>query len=609
MLLIESSLVRIKTFVRRYPMNEFAEQVLSFLRGNAPELIRVGGLDRIFLFGSLLRDDAELFHKCSDIDLLLVFADSVSTPATRATVCHSYQQVFLALQANIAACCSARIDVSVGIVSHFEFSNGINTRGEKLFGQRNDFLDLISGDSVRANETPTDFVDKWQDALHVLQETQSYRKRFLSAASKTEIADNSHTVPKETARAAARLCSLTNASSNPVANAYDFVRGGQYLEELLSRWRVSNEEYATLDRLIAKRRSTATLLEQNPLTETDRLLLWEILAFEAEEFLRQGLAAPAENRDQRPPRTRQSEAPWRSRPIWVSDDDRRFLRVSGRTTWWWPIEGNGSVPYRPDDIQVRVLPLQMELANPFVPAYEFIKQREQTRPGGATNGQLLALADYHIARSGDDERPLLELDVQRTPYYYFLASSIDPLAEEFRARDLAAFAGQPFKLFPNAFGLCMLVRSSDDQFLFGIRSRKGVALRPGESDVSVVEGLNPTKDIVAGSARVNLWQVAKRAADEEMAYDTTIDEIELLCFGVDLEYYQWLCLGLINARDSAEAILERRVAAAKDRYEYNDIFAIEASPAATMDFLENSGMWSSGIAATYYALRRLGRLP
>ncbi len=249
----------------------------------------------------------------------------------------------------------------------------------------------------------------------------------------------------------------------------------------------------------------------------------------------------------------------------------------------------------------------MPLQGSFAEVRKQIQQEESTKKGGLTPGKLLALTGYDTNRVGVGELPSLHLTLQQTGYFDFIASSVDARSLPARTLALSRFIprAQPLQGFPNGVAICLILQSSDGKLIFGRRSDGKVGPRRGEWDVSVVEGLHPTHDFDSATGRVDLTKAAIRGLREELGYLASSDEVELLGFGVDLEFYQWNVIGLVRARASALEIMQKRIAHAKDRHEYRYLHPVEAHPLEVLRFLWASRMWSSGLAASHYGLVRL----
>lgn len=299
---------------------------------------------------------------------------------------------------------------------------------------------------------------------------------------------------------------------------------------------------------------------------------------------------------------------WRPRPNWVTKGHiRSSLHIGTRPTWWIPIDGNGLFAYRRQDINAVVIPGELSLHPDFDEVYDQVFREESGKTGGMTNGDVLALQSYDINRLGVEENPTLHLNLQKTTFYRFYTACVDPRATESRTRHLSTFApeGSPLQDIPNAVGISLIVESSDKKFLFALRSAKRVGPRKGEWDVSVVEAIHPHKDSNKKTKRVDILKAAARGLAEELGVYPSTNDIEILGFGVDLEYYQWNIIGLVRIKAEAESILAGRVQLAKDRHEHRNLQPVDSAPLATLDFLKTHSMWSSGLATVYYALVRL----
>jgi hypothetical protein len=132
--------------------------------------------------------------------------------------------------------------------------------------------------------------DKYADATHSLVTAHTMRKRFLSDCMEGDDADSvrdkklewTTPVSKELQRASARLSAFYNRAVDD-ASAYDVNLGMKYLEALVEEWVPVAPEYGSLrDRIDARRGLRG---QPGPMTRRDELLMWEVLAYKAEDLL------------------------------------------------------------------------------------------------------------------------------------------------------------------------------------------------------------------------------------------------------------------------------------------------------------------------------------
>lgn len=111
-------------------------------------------------------------------------------------------------------------------------------------------------------------------------------------------------------------------------------------------------------------------------------------------------------------------------------------------------------------------------------------------------------------------------------------------------------------------GIVLTVVTADEKIVL-TRRRADTGIRPNELDVSVVEAIDPYQDAVENSngeqhsrKTIDLYKVAIRGLKQELGMVASRDQIHLLGFGVDLEYYQWNIIGTVNTNLTSSQIIE-----------------------------------------------------
>jgi hypothetical protein len=289
------------------------------------------------------------------------------------------------------------------------------------------------------------------------------------------------------------------------------------------------------------------------------------------------------------------------------------------------VEGDGRLLLEPANVQIRLEREPVELS-PFVRDARArvldAMAASTTDAGGvepAWNSEtLVTLLGYRIARTGAREDSQLLLSACPTDYATFTAT-VTGLDDELdvvgpdgtrtkssvRQRYLydeavtAEAIDRPLPELANGLGVALLVFTDDDKVILA-RRRTTARARPGERDVSVVEGLHTEHDRSAADA-LDVISSAVRGCEEELGIQVGRRDVKILALGVDMTYYQWSFLGLVNAPYTAAQILDRHALHARDRWEAR-LEAVPADPRAVFQRFKQDGVWDLGLVTAYLAL-------
>lgn len=269
----------------------------------------------------------------------------------------------------------------------------------------------------------------------------------------------------------------------------------------------------------------------------------------------------------------------------------------------------GRRSYRPEHLEVR-----LDATIPNAPDWVLSYGLERIPlPANATNGTALCgLMSIVPALVGDDEEQAVRLSCYRHDYLHHVrtvhAVGTNP---ELRALVTSHAAGVLLPHFAAGIGVVLWVRTSDNKLVMSVRSGN-VAVRKGERDASVVEGLHTTRDRAADCAdRVSVHTTCVEGCREELNIVVAPSDVDILAIGCDLDYYQCNFYGLVNAPMTyAEIVDARRRSGRAHRLEAREIQALSADPVQAFAELaegEANGapMWATAWAALYFALVRL----
>ncbi|WP_141135772.1 hypothetical protein [Cereibacter sphaeroides] len=152
-------------------------------------------------------------------------------------------------------------------------------------------------------------------------------------------------------------------------------------------------------------------------------------------------------------------------------------------------------------------------------------------------------------------------------------------------------------------GVAVLVITKDNIALL-TRRAQNTGARQCELDVSVVEGIDPTKDVdpSRATATIDVFRAIIRGCREELGFDPEPNEIKILGFGVDMAFYQYNFLAIVYSSLTYEEIARCRGTKAcyawEGRVEPHDL------KPHMIEVIQNEKMWGFASALIYWALLR-----
>jgi hypothetical protein len=300
------------------------------------------------------------------------------------------------------------------------------------------------------------------------------------------------------------------------------------------------------------------------------------------------------------------------------------VRLGSRTTSVYLVEGDGESVFEPGQITIHLRDTPAQIPEVVDAARKSMARKLNGRAAlrGSTvapwNGKTLAaLSSYRSSRSAAHESISLRLETTRTDYATFAATVLN-LDHEFAYQDTAGKRAvavlrhlyfptrahvdnavrQPVPFLANGLGVLLLVFTDDNKVILN-RRRESSFARPGERDVSVVEGMHATFD-TTGGGRLDVASSAIRGCREELGLEVTARDVRLLALAVDMKFYQWSFLGLVDAPCTAQEVLQRQSVNAKDRWE-GQLEVLEADPAVVLERLKADGAWDAALVCAYLA--------
>ena len=236
---------------------------------------------------------------------------------------------------------------------------------------------------------------------------------------------------------------------------------------------------------------------------------------------------------------------------------------------------------------------------------------------------MAALTGYRKSRTLTHEHVVMNLDMNVNDYATFAATVLS-LDSEIETVTRDGLKGQttlrreyfptpaavsravikPVPFLANGVGVVLLAFTDDEKVIL-TRRRDSSRARPGQRDVSVVEGIHAIHD-ASGTNRVDVYLTAIRACREELGVSVTSNDVQLLGFGVDMKYYQWNFFGIVELGCPSNEAMELHAVNAKDRWE-GQLEATAANPVTVFEHLYKDGSWDTALIATYLAFcKRIG---
>jgi hypothetical protein len=301
------------------------------------------------------------------------------------------------------------------------------------------------------------------------------------------------------------------------------------------------------------------------------------------------------------------------------------VTIAGHRTSVFLVGGDGATAFEPGDVLVRHRDSYAELPPGIVAARENAKSRivaagaDSTEVVTSWNGtSMVALCGYHVSSVSDSGEARLRLETCRNDYATFVATVLGldshiespagggtggTLRHEFLGDPKVVYGRirTPDPALANGVGVSLLAFTDDDKVIL-TRRRGSSMTRPGGRDVSVVEGIHSTHDR-RPAGRLSVHNAAVRGCFEELGVDVSEDDIHLLAFGVDIEYYQWNFYGYVDLNCSAHEVLDHHSKRARDRWE-GKLECVPTDPEYVLDRLRVDGAWDTAIVTAHYAFRR-----
>jgi len=292
----------------------------------------------------------------------------------------------------------------------------------------------------------------------------------------------------------------------------------------------------------------------------------------------------------------------------------RTFSIGTYDTSWVVIDGDGEMTYTPDTITCKVDNGQTEYPAEIKQLRESIELQERgNKEKGLSyrwNGPEYGLYRYAIVRTIPYEYMQVTFVFRHTDYYMFQATQLSldlnlaepPATLTLRQKYLRGdVVSQPVPFLASSFGVVLAVITKDRKLILSRRS-ESTGPRPGELDVSIVEGIHPTLDRSSTHHGPDLYRAAIRGAEEEVGVKLVQDQITFLGFGVDMDYYQWNIIGVARITETATDALRNRERGTGGKWETKEFEIVDFEPRAVLTHLKERKIWSTGLITAYWAL-------
>lgn len=301
-------------------------------------------------------------------------------------------------------------------------------------------------------------------------------------------------------------------------------------------------------------------------------------------------------------------------------EERRNFALGPLQTDLFVIEGDGEQVIDEQSVDVIIDPTEVEMPPEVAEWKEEVHQREhQKRARGEDflwNGLNYAVAGFSCSRVGIDETPAIALTFQSADHFTFAASQqLDRVMSDgttLRKRYLANDDVLSVPAFiSSSFGMNIAVVTADNLVMFSKRSGH-VGTQPHTWNSSANEALSRSLDSQGRSAP-DLYDVARRGLEEELALDRSEYRLEMLGVSIDRGRHQWGCLFVAFLKElRGDAFLERLSRGVPDRFEHENHQLARFTIPDVVEYLlcdERRDYWSPTAPALFYfaLIRKYGR--
>lgn len=291
-----------------------------------------------------------------------------------------------------------------------------------------------------------------------------------------------------------------------------------------------------------------------------------------------------------------------------------FFKIGNHMTKFYICDGNGIDYLNRDNIETFVEDENINMPSDLSDLIENVEEEQNILYSNNSseycwNGPLMSLKKHVITRTKQYENMRVRLTFSPSNYYTFIALNrnldknlID--GETIRSKYISNQPlDKPIVQLANGFGVAIVLITSDNKVILTKRSNSS-GVRPGELDVSVVEAVHMPSDMGAGGSLKgpDLYKTATRGIEEEIGINIDTQNIKLLGYGVDYQYYQWNMIGIAECNFTKDYIIDNRTRGISGKWELENIEFYEFKPREILNLVKNKDMWDTAKVALYWAL-------
>jgi transcriptional regulator with XRE-family HTH domain len=285
-----------------------------------------------------------------------------------------------------------------------------------------------------------------------------------------------------------------------------------------------------------------------------------------------------------------------------------LFQIGTRRGTWFPLDGDGTVEYRLENITTHYIPSVEELPEELLRRKEQIAQEHQRRREQglpfAWNGDIYNLARFVIGREPVHEEMTLDLWFRPSDYYTFLATNRgldDPTLRMKYLKEPNWY--EPIPFFSHSFGIALVVVTKDGYCLPTQRSSYQAIQANIYSTAAVVESLSRPVDKRTDSFAPDLYRCACRGLSEELGLIEHVDflprDVLFLNFGVNTANALWALKGMVRVQRTCQEIMDRWSKGVKDKLENQKLYPLPFTPEDYVQFITEYRIVGENL---YYAL-------
>lgn len=301
--------------------------------------------------------------------------------------------------------------------------------------------------------------------------------------------------------------------------------------------------------------------------------------------------------------------------------DEGVVSIGGHKTSFVICGGSGEFSYDKDAVQVRYDDSYFELPEELKLLRSEIENREQQKKEQGLkhmyNTYQVALTNAFQTNTDIIEKPYPVLHFKKSDYYNFQAtvgsldthilSSGETIREKYINKAIQDIH-LPSPILSQGIGIVLTVVTADERIVL-TRRRQDTGIRPNELDVSVVEAIDPYQDATDDSngvenkyKTIDLYKAACRGLKQELGLVVKPEQIHLLGFGVDLDYYQWNIIGMVETELTSSQVLEKKSSGIHGLNELSMLEFIQHDHIKVAELIRDQQIWSTAQIALYWTM-------